>query len=59
VASCIRDWLDDGLTARLARTVEIYRRLADHAIGKPGAVKLKDLTALQAQKAWLGCRHRC
>jgi hypothetical protein len=51
VASCIRDWLDDGLTTRRASTVENYRRLADHAIGKLGAVKLKDLTARQVQKA--------
>ena len=39
VASCIRGWLDDGLTTRQASTVENYRRLADHAIGKLGAVK--------------------
>jgi len=51
VASCSRDWLDDGPTTRQASTVENYRRLADHAIGKPGAVKLKDLTARQVQKA--------
>jgi hypothetical protein len=51
VASCIRDWLDDGLTTRQASTVENYRRLADHAISKLGAVKLKDLTARQVQKA--------
>ena len=51
VASCIRDWLDDGLTTRQASTVEDYRRRADHAIGKPGAVNLKDPTARQVQKA--------
>jgi hypothetical protein len=52
VASCIRDWLDDdGLTTRQASTVENYRRLADHAIGKLGAVKLKNLTARQVQRA--------
>ena len=51
VASCIRDWLDDGPTTRQASTVENYRRLADHAIGKLGAVKLKDLTSRQVQKA--------
>ena len=50
VASCIRDWLDDGLTTRQASTVGSYRRLADHAIGKLGAVKLKDMTARQVQK---------
>jgi hypothetical protein len=50
VASCIRDWLD-GLTTRRASTVENYRRSADHAIGKLGGVKLKDLTARQVQKA--------
>jgi hypothetical protein len=58
VASCIRDWLD-GLTTRRASTVENYRRLADHAIGKLGGVKLKDLTPRQVQKAWPSCRHRC
>jgi hypothetical protein len=51
VASCIRVWLDDGLTTRQASTVENYRRLADHAIGKLGAIKLKDLMARQVQKA--------
>jgi hypothetical protein len=50
VASCIRDWLDDGLTTRQASTVGNYLRLADHAIGKLGAVKLKDMTARQVQK---------
>jgi hypothetical protein len=38
-------------TTRQASTVGNYRRLADHAIGKLGAVKLKDLTARQVQKA--------
>jgi hypothetical protein len=47
----VRDWLDDGLTTRQASTVENYRRRADHAIGKLSAVKLKDLTAWQVQKA--------
>jgi hypothetical protein len=51
VASCIRDWLADGLITQQAATTENYRRLADHAIGKLGAVKLKDLTARQVQKA--------
>jgi hypothetical protein len=51
VVSCIRDWLGDGPTARQASTVENYRRLAGHAIGKLGAVKLKDLTTRQVQKA--------
>jgi hypothetical protein len=51
VASCIRDWLDEGPTTRQASTVGNYRRLADHAIGKLGAVKLRDLTAWQVQKA--------
>jgi hypothetical protein len=46
-----RNWLDDGLTTRQAATVENYQRLADHAIGELGAVKVKDLTARQAQKA--------
>jgi|HubBroStandDraft_3_1064219.scaffolds.fasta_scaffold136009_2 hypothetical protein len=51
VVSWIRDWLDDGPTTRQASTVESYRRLAGHAIGEPGAVKLKDLTARQVHKA--------
>jgi hypothetical protein len=51
VASCVRDWLDDGLPTQQADTVDNYRRLADHVIGKLGAVKLKDLTARQVQKA--------
>jgi hypothetical protein len=51
VASWIRDWLDDGPTTRQACTVESYRRLAGHAIGEPGAVKLKDLPARQVRKA--------
>jgi hypothetical protein len=51
VASWIRDWLDDGPTTRQAGTVESYRRLAGHAIGEPGTVKLKDLTARQVHKA--------
>jgi hypothetical protein len=37
--------------SRRGGTVENYRRLADHAIGRLGAVKLKDLAARQAQKA--------
>lgn len=51
VASCARDWLADGLVTQQASTAENYRRLADHVIGKLGAVKLKDLTARQVQKA--------
>jgi hypothetical protein len=34
-----------------ASTVENYRRLADHAIGKLGAVRVKDPAARQVQKA--------
>jgi len=59
VASWIRDWLDDGPTTRQASTVGNYRRLADHAIGKLGAVKLKDLTAGRCRRPWPSCRHRC
>jgi hypothetical protein len=51
VASCFRDWLDDGPATRPASAVESYRRLAGHGIGKLGAVKLKDLTARQVHKA--------
>jgi hypothetical protein len=41
----------DGLTMRQAGTAENYRRRGDLAIGEPGAVKLKDLTAWQVRKA--------
>ena len=51
MASCIRDWPDDGPTTRQSSTVENYRRLADHAIGKLGALKVKDLTAWPVLKA--------
>jgi hypothetical protein len=51
VVSCIRDWPGDGPTARQASTAGNYRRLAGHAIGKPGAVKRRDLTARQVQEA--------
>jgi len=44
-------WLAGAGRTRQASTFENYRRLADHAIGKLGAVKLKDLTARQVQKA--------
>ena len=51
MTSWIRDWPEDGPTTRQASTVESYQRLAGHAIGEPGAVKLKDLTARQVHKA--------
>jgi hypothetical protein len=41
----------DRLTMRQAGTAENYRRRGDLAIGEPGAVKLKDLTAWQVRKA--------
>ncbi len=51
VKSCIQDWLASGLTARQADTIENYTRMADHAIAKLGAVRLKNLTARQVQSA--------
>jgi len=51
VASCIRDWLGDGLTRRRANNIGNYRRRAGHGIGKPGAVKVKDVTTRQVHKA--------
>jgi hypothetical protein len=51
VASCIRDWLGGGPATRRASTVGNYRRVAGHAIGKLGVVKVEDLTARQVQKA--------
>ena len=58
VASCLRDWLTDGLTTLQPNTLDNYRRLASHVIGKLGAVKLKDLTARQVQKALALIRSR-
>jgi integrase len=51
VASCIRDWLKGGLTSCQPSTVENYQRLAEHAIARLGAVRLKNLTARQVQAA--------
>jgi hypothetical protein len=51
VAQCIQDWLTGGLTSRHPKTTENYTRLADHAIAKLGAVRLKNLTARQVQSA--------
>ena len=45
-------------TARQASTAGNDRRLAGHAIGKLGAVKLRDLTARQVQKALAGLSPR-
>jgi hypothetical protein len=46
-----QDWPDDRPTPRQASTAGNHRRRAGHAIGKPGAVKVKDLTARQVQQA--------
>jgi len=51
VKSCVQDWLASGLTSRRADTIENYTRMADHAITKLGAVRLKNLTARQVQSA--------
>ena len=48
---CIEDWLSQGLTNRSPSTVANYRWLADHAVAKLGAVRLKDLTARHVQRA--------
>jgi hypothetical protein len=49
--ACMGDYLDDGPATRQARTAGNGRRLAGYAIGEPGAVKLKGLTAGQVHKA--------
>jgi integrase len=51
MALCIEDWLCQGLTRLGPSTVANYRCLADHAISKLGAVKLRDLTARHVQMA--------
>src|ERR1039457_1957856 len=51
MALCIEDWLCQSLTDLSPSTVANYRHLADHAISKLGAVKLRDLTARHVQMA--------
>jgi len=51
MALCIEDWLCQGLTGLSPKTAANYRYLADHAIAKLGAVRLRDLTARQVQAA--------
>ena len=51
MALCIEDWLSPGLTNRSPSTVANYRWLADHAVAKLGAIRLKDLTAKHVQAA--------
>ena len=51
MALCIEDWLSQGLTNRSPSTVANYRWLAEHAVAKLGAVRLKDLTARHVQRA--------
>ena len=51
MALCIEDWLSQGLTRLSPGTVANYRYVADHAISKLGAVKLRDLTAQHVQTA--------
>jgi integrase len=51
MALCIEDWLSQGLTNRSPSTVANYRWLADHAVSKLGAIRLKDLTAKHVQAA--------
>ncbi|MGH3305231.1 MAG: site-specific integrase [Streptosporangiaceae bacterium] len=45
VRACVEDWLATGLTALQAGTVENYTRMAEHAVARLGAVRLKSLTA--------------
>jgi integrase len=48
---CIEDWLSQGLTRLSPSTIANYRYLADHAVSKLGAIKLRDLTARHVQTA--------
>ncbi len=51
MALCIEDWLSQGLTNRSPKTVANYRLLAEHAVAKLGAIRLRDLTAKHVQAA--------
>src|SRR6266516_2076808 len=51
MALCFADWLSQGLTGLSPSTAGNYRYLADHAVSKLGAVKLRDLTAKHVQAA--------
>jgi integrase len=51
MALCIEDWLSQGLTGLSPSTVANYRYLADHAVSRLGAVKLRNLTAKHVQVA--------
>ena len=51
MALCIEDWLSQGLANRSPGTVANYRHLAEHAVSKLGAIKLRDLTARHVQAA--------
>ncbi len=51
MALCIEDWLSQGLTRLSPSTVANYRYLADHAVSKLGAIKLRDLTARHVRTA--------
>jgi integrase len=51
MALCIEDWLSQGLTNRSPSTVANYRLLAEHAVSKLGAIRLKELTAKHVQAA--------
>ena len=51
MALCIEDWLFQGLAGLSPSTADNYRCLADHAVSKLGAVRLRDLTARHVQGA--------
>ncbi|HUB39996.1 MAG TPA: tyrosine-type recombinase/integrase [Streptosporangiaceae bacterium] len=51
VKSCVQDWLANELTSRQTDTIENYTHMADHVIAKLGAVRLKNLTAIQVRSA--------
>ena len=51
MALCIEDWLSQGLTGLSSNTADNYRYLADRAISRLGAVRLRDLTARHVQVA--------
>ena len=51
MALCIEDWLSQGLTNKSPSTAANYRHLADHAVSKLGAIKLRELAAKDVQMA--------
>jgi len=52
-------WLAARAGWRQASTVENYRRLADHAIGKLAWSRSRTWRPGRCRRPWPSCRHRC